>query len=62
MQTGQNSIAPENSMPQLGQVRLVLVQILLSVCFGLASGLLRLYAAKTAAKARERLLAFRLAV
>jgi hypothetical protein len=25
------------------------VQILLSVCFGLASGLLRLYAAKTAA-------------
>jgi len=28
----------------------VLVQILLSVCFGLASGLLRLYAAKTAAQ------------
>jgi hypothetical protein len=33
----------------LNQNREVLVQIL-SVCFGLASGLLRLYAAKTAAQ------------
>src|SRR6516165_8871874 len=29
MQTGQNSIAPENSLPQLGQVRLVSVLIVL---------------------------------
>jgi len=28
MQTGQNSIAPENSLPQLGQVCLVCVLIL----------------------------------
>jgi hypothetical protein len=36
----------------------VLVQILLSVCFGLASGLLRLYAAKTAAQSSGAVVAF----
>jgi hypothetical protein len=35
MQTGQNSIAPENSLPQLGQVRWGFVLIVLAALLGI---------------------------